>query len=307
MSESAKAYRKSAIVLLALGRPQAEAVLRHLGEDAPELMSQMETAEDVDTRERADALAQFIRDCGLASSPGAQAKPFASFQDAETRSLLDTIRDEHPQTIALVLAHLPATKAGEILTGLSSDKQVEVVKRIAGIEQTSSQVIEQVERGLRQRLGRIVDQTVRSGGVSAVAEILNSADRRTEREILLSLEHDSPELADQIRKVQVIFDDLLHATDQDIRAVLDQLDLETISLALRTARERLVRKALLNLDGDDAGHVERELQSVEPMRISEIEAAQQKVAEVVERLRSAGEISVPAMRRRSPIKKGETV
>jgi flagellar motor switch protein FliG len=184
---------------------------------------------------------------------------------------------------------------------------VEVVKRIAGIEQASSQVIEQVEHGLRQRLGRIVDQTVRSGGVSAVAEILNSADRRTEREILLSLEHDSPELAEQIRKVQIIFDDLLHAPDEEIRAVLDQLDLETISLALRTARERLVRKALLNLDGDDAEHVERELQSAEPMSISEIEAAQRKVAEVVERLRHAGEISVPAVRRRSPAKKGESV
>ena len=150
-------------------------------------------------------------------------RPFASFHDAENQTLLDSIRDEHPQTIALVLAHLPPAKAGEILAGLPAARQVEVVKRIAGIEQTSSQVIEQVEQGLRQRLGHVVGRTIRSGGVSAVAEILNSADRRTEREILHSLDSDSPGLADRIRRVQGILDDLLHAPDRDIRAVLEQL------------------------------------------------------------------------------------
>jgi len=187
---------------------------------------------------------------------------------------------------------LRVAKAGEILAGLPAAKQVEVVKRIAGIEQTSSQVIEQVEQGLRQRLGHIVGRTIRSGGVSAVAEILNSADRRTEREILHSLESDSPDLADRIRRVQGIFDDLLHAPDRDIRAVLEQLDVETISMALRTARERLVRKVLWNLPPHDAAHIEDDLKSVAPVLISEIEAAQHRVAEVVERLNAAGEISV---------------
>ena len=309
MSEDTNGLRKSAIVLLALGRPQAEVVLRHLGDDAQELMLEMATAQQVDAADRDDALAEFVHACSAHSNAlKAPAVPFSSFHEAETQSILHSIRDEHPQTIALVLAHLPREKAGEVLAGLDSAKQVEVIKRIAGIEQTSSQVIEQVERGLRERLGRIVDQTVRSGGVSAVAEILNSADRRTEREILLSLDHDAPQLADQIRKVQLIFDDLLHASDKDIRAVLDQLDLETVSLALRTARERLVEKTLSNLSREDAAHVERELQSVDAVGIGEIEAAQKRVAEVVEQLRATGEIGASRPARRKPLgRKGEAV
>ncbi len=240
-------------------------------------------------------------------SKPAPSGPFASFHDAEAQTLLDSIRDEHPQTVALVLAHLPHTKAGEILAGLPAAKQVEVVKRIAGIEQTSSEVIEQVEQGLRQRLGHIIGRTIRSGGVSAVAEILNSADRRTEREILHSLEHDAPDLAEQIRRVQSVFDDLLHAPDPDIRAVVEQLDTETIALALRTSRERLVRKVLWNLPGDEAAEIERELQSAEPVRISEIEAAQRRVAEVVERLNTTGEISVLGRRTRREGRKGAQV
>jgi flagellar motor switch protein FliG len=168
-------------------------------------------------------------------------------------------------------------------------------------------VIEQVEQGLRQRLGHIIGRTIRSGGVSAVAEILNSADRRTEREILHSLDHDAPGLADQIRRVQSVFDDLLHAPDQDIRAIVEQLDAETIAMALRTARERLVRKVLWNLPAEEAAQIERDLQSVEPVLISEIEAAQHRVAEVVERLNTTGEISVLEKRRRREGRKGETV
>ncbi len=294
MAEHLNGMRKSAIVLLALGRQQAETILQHLGEDAAaNVVREMATAQSVDPQERAATLGDFVQSCaGQHVQQTTTGGPFASFHGAETQTLLDSIRDEHPQTIALVLAHLPPAKAGEILAGLPAAKQVEVIKRIAGIEQTSSQVIEQVEQGLRQRLGHIVGRTIRSGGVSAVAEILNSADRRTEREILHSLDSDSPALADRIRRVQGILDDLLRAPDNDIRAVLEQLDVETISRALRTARERLVRKVLWNLPPDEAARIEEDLQSAEPVLISDIEAAQHRVAEVVERLNATGEISV---------------
>jgi flagellar motor switch protein FliG len=121
------------------------------------------------------------------------------------------------------------------------------------------------------------------------------------------LDHDAPGLADQIRRVQSVFDDLLHAPDQDIRAIVEQLDAETIAMALRTARERLVRKVLWNLPAEEAAQIERDLQSVEPVLISEIEAAQHRVAEVVERLNTTGEISVLEKRRRREGRKGETV
>jgi flagellar motor switch protein FliG len=241
--------------------------------------------------ERQMALGDFIRSVSGAEPPP-RPNAFASLHETDTTMLLDSIRDEHPQTVALVLAHLPPNKASELLAGLPPHKQVEVVKRIAGIEQISAEVIDQVERGLRQRLGHIMGRTVRSGGVSAVAEILNAADQQTGRKILSTLEADAPHLAEQIRRVQAIFEDLLHARDEDIRAVLEQLDHETISLAMRTAREGLKRKVLWNLPAEEARQIGRELQSVAPVSIHEIEAAQQRVAEVVHRLEAAGEIDV---------------
>src|SRR5439155_6364767 len=138
----------------------------------------------------------------------------------------------------------------------------------------------------------------------AVAEILNFTDRRVEHEILESLQADAPHLAEQIRRVQAIFEQLLHVRDQDMLTVLDQLDHETISLALRTAREQLKRKVLRNLPQDEAKIIEGELQSVEPVHISEIESAQQRVAEVVHRLDAAGEIDLMSSAHRALRTKG---
>ena len=302
--EELSGLRKSAIVLLSLGEQHAAEVLRRLPDDAAIRvrgeMRQVGELRTVSLHTRQHVLNQF---CTAATTPSpappralpsppshADDVPFASFQHAGADSLLDSIRDEHPQTIALVLAHLPPDKAGDVLAGLEHHKQVEVIKRIAGIERTSSQVIEQVERGLRHRLRSLMGKTIRSAGVSAVAEILNSADSSIEEEILQDLQAEAPELADQIRRVQAIFEDLLVAADHDIRQVVEQLDHDTISMALRTARRELRQKVLWNLPEDEADQIERELEEVTPAAVSDIEAAQQRVAEVVHRLIAAGEI-----------------
>jgi flagellar motor switch protein FliG len=305
--------RKSALVLIAMGAEQADQVLRQLGPEAVKKVTrELAQARNAPPVEQAAALREFLRAADevseehvIAPAPASAsnappAGPFASFYDAETATLRESIRDEHPQTIALVLAHLPPHKASELLAGLPSSKQVEVVKRIAGIEQISSEVIEQVERGLRQRLGSIMGRTVRSGGISAVAEILNAAGSQVENKILSTLEADSPQLAEQIRRVQAIFEDLLHASDEDVRSVLEQLDHDTISLSMRTAREGLKRKVLWNLPAEEARQIERELHSVTPVTIQEIEAAQQRVAEVVSRLEASGEINVSRARDPEP-------
>ena len=292
MAEELTNLRKAAIALLAMGPEQAELVLRTLDREAIRRLTQeMGLAQGVSMEQRQLALSEFIRSVSGSDAP-TRLNAFASLHETDTTMLLDSIRDEHPQTVALVLAHLPPNKASELLAGLPPQKQVEVVKRIAGIDQISSEVIDQVERGLRQRLGHIMGRTVRSGGVSAVAEILNAADQQTGRKILSTLEADAPHLVEQIRRVQAIFEDLLHARDEDIRAVLEQLDHETISLAMRTAHQGLKRKVLWNLPAEEARQIGRELQSVAPVSIHEIEAAQQRVAEVVHRLEAAGEIDL---------------
>ena len=318
MPEELTGLRKSAIVLLSLGRQHAGAVLRRLPADAArevkDEMRRIGALRGVSLRARQLVLGQFcaaaspnpplpepippaLQEAVASPAAAAAAGPFASLQAAGTENLLNTIRDEHPQTIALVLAHLSPDRASEVLSGLDHHKRVEVIKRIAGIEQTSSQVIEQVERSLRQRLAAIEGRTIRAGGVSAVAEILNSSDDELEDEILSELEADSPDLAEQIRRVAAIFENLMHASDQDIQAVIEQLDLATIAMALRAAREELKKKVLWNLPQEQAEQIERELDSMTPMAVRDIEHAQQRVAEVVHRLESAGEIEVMERRR----------
>lgn len=320
MREELTGLRKAAIVMLSLGQRQAAAVLRRLPPDEARMVRQemrrVGALRRVPLRTRQLVLGQFC----AAASPNpplpeppsaadamAQATfesktdsgPFSSLHGTTPQELLDMVRDEHPQTIALVLAHLPADRAGSVLSGLDHHKRVEVVKRIAGIEQTSSQVIEQVENSLRQRLHAIMGRTIRTGGVSAVAEILNSAaDEQLEDEVLAGLEADEPELAEQIRRVAGVFENLMSAPDEAIAAVIEQLDHATISLALRTAREELKRKVMWNLPQEQAERIETELASMQPVAVRDIEQAQQRVAEVVHRLESAGEIDLADARSR---------
>jgi len=163
-------------------------------------------------------------------------QPFSFLQKAESENLLEFIQDEHPQTIALILAHLPSGKAAEILVGLQPAKQMEVVTRVAKMEQTNPEVIKEVERGLEQRLSGIVAQTFEKvGGVEAVAEMLNYADRSTEKAIFESLETEDPELVEQIRRLMFVFEDIMLVNDKGIQSVLKEVENSDLALALRTA------------------------------------------------------------------------
>jgi flagellar motor switch protein FliG len=222
-----------------------------------------------------------------------QTTPFSFLQKAESENLLTFIQDEHPQTIALILAHLPPQKASEILVGLPSQKQVEVVKRVANMEQTNPEVIREVERGLEHRLSDIVSQTFeKAGGVDTVAEILNLADRSTEKGIMEGLEAEDPDLVEQIRRLMFVFEDILLVNDKGIQSVLKEVDNEELSLALKTASEELKQKIFKNMSERAAQLIQEDMQYMGPVRVSDVEAAQQKIVDVVRRLEDAGEIII---------------
>ena len=222
-----------------------------------------------------------------------QTTPFSFLQKAESENLLTFIQDEHPQTIALILAHLPAQKASEILVGLPAQKQVEVVKRVANMEQTNPEVIKEVERGLEHRLSDIVSQTFeKAGGVESVAEILNLADRSTEKGIMEGLEAEDPDLVEQIRRLMFVFEDILLVNDKGIRAVLKEVDNEELALALKTASDELKAKIFKNMSERAAQLIQEDMQYMGPVRVSDVEAAQQKIVDVVRRLEDAGEIII---------------
>lgn len=219
--------------------------------------------------------------------------PFSFLQKAESSNLLTFIQDEHPQTIALIVSHLSYAKASEILGGLPGPKQVEVVKRVAGMTNTNPEIVREVEAGLEARLSSMLSQSFEKiGGVNSVAEMLNLTDRTTEKTIMEGLEDESPELVDEIRRLMFVFEDINQVDDKGIQAVLKEVDNDQLTLALKTASEELADKIFRNMSERAVTMIKEEMQFMPPVRVADVEAAQQKIVDVVRRLEDAGEIII---------------
>lgn len=220
-------------------------------------------------------------------------QPFAFLQKTEKENLLMFLQEEHPQTIALVLSHVPPVTASEILVALDKERQLEVVQRVATMDQTSPEVIKEVERGLENRLaGLATERFERVGGVQAVAEILNLAGRGTEKAIMESLEEQDPELVESIRRLMFVFEDILRVNDKGIQSVLKEIDNAELGLSLRTASDELKEKIYKNMSERAAQLIKEEMEFMGPVRVSDVENAQQKVVDIVRRLEDAGELFI---------------
>jgi flagellar motor switch protein FliG len=222
-----------------------------------------------------------------------QKTPFAFLQKAESENLLTFIQDEHPQTIALIVCHLPHHKAAEILGGLPMQKQIEVIKRVANMEQTNPEVIKEVEKGLESRLSTMLMQSMeKMGGIPTVAEILNLADRSTEKAIMEGLEGEDPDLVEQIRRLMFVFEDIKQCDDKGIQTILKELDNDELGLALKTASTELQEKIFKNMSERAATMVKENMQFMGPVRVSDVEAAQQRIVDIVRRLEDSGDIII---------------
>jgi flagellar motor switch protein FliG len=222
-----------------------------------------------------------------------QKTPFSFLQRAESDNLLTFIQDEHPQTIALILCHLAHHKAAEILVGLPMQKQIEVIKRMANMEQTNPEVIKEVEKGLESRLANMLVQSMeKAGGVPTVSEVLNLADRATEKAILEGLEAEDPDLVEQIRRLMFVFEDIMRVNDKGIQAVLKEVDNSELALALKTASPDLQNKILKNMSERAASLIKEDMEYMGPVRVADVESAQQRIVDIVRRLEEAGEVVV---------------
>ncbi len=220
-------------------------------------------------------------------------KPFSFLHKTDAENLTTFIQDEHPQTIALILSYVSPSKASEILAGLVHAKQIEVVTRVARMENTNPEVIQEVEDGLEMRLSGLVQQTFqKAGGVETVAEMLNLADRGTEKSIIEALEAQDPDLVEQIRRLMFIFEDLLLVNDKGIQQVLKEVDNEELSLALKTASQELTDKIFRNMSDRASAMIKEDMEFMGPVRVSDVEAAQQKIVDVVRRLEDSGELII---------------
>ena len=219
--------------------------------------------------------------------------PFSFLQKAESQNLLTFIQDEHPQTIALIVSHLQYTKASEILAGLPAAKQIEVVKRVANMEQTNPEVVSEVERGLEARLANMLNQSFeKMGGVETVAEMLNLTDRTTEKSIMEGLESEDPDLVEEIRRLMFVFEDINLVDDKGIQSVLKEVENDELGLALKTASDELKDKIFRNMSQRASELIKEDMQFMGPVRISDVEAAQQRIVDIVRRLEDAGEIII---------------
>lgn len=316
--------QKAAILLLALDQQTAARIMKNLQREQVEAISrEIANIDRVNPELRTQVIAEFYNlllarqymDVGglsLARSllqktlPSDESRkiiealehqvheqPFSFLQKTETENLLTFLQGEHPQTIALVLSHMPATMASEILVGLGPERQVEVVTRIAHMDQTSPEVIKEVERGLEKRLaGLVAERFERTGGVKAVAEMLNLAGRATEKTIMEGLTEDNPELVEEIRRLMFVFEDILRVDDRGIQAVLKEVENEELALALRTASDELKQKIFSNMSERAAQLINEEMEYMGPVRVSDVEAAQQKIVDIVRRLEDSGEIII---------------
>jgi flagellar motor switch protein FliG len=226
-------------------------------------------------------------------SSSLQVRPFDFVRQTEPAQVLSFIQGEHPQTMALILAYLDSAKSSIILSALPPDRQVDVARRIALMNNTSPEVIKEVERVLERKLSSVVPQEVTSaGGIKSVVEILNRVDRGTEKTILEALEVQDPELAEEIKKLMFVFEDLVTLDDRSVQRILREVENQDLVLALKGASQEVTSKIFNNMSKRASDMLQEDIQYLGPVRLRDVEEAQQRIVNIIRKLEDTGEIVV---------------
>ena len=220
-------------------------------------------------------------------------KPFEFMKTADVVQIVNFLQSEHPQTIALVLSFLDVRVASQVLGVLPENLQLEVVKRISLLERASPDVVKEVEKLLEKKFAGVTTQTMSVvGGLDTAAEIMNNLDRSTERTLMERLTYESPELAEEIRKRMFVFEDILKLDDRSVQLVLREINTQDLAVALKGASEDLKEKIFNNMSKRAQQLLKDEIEFMGPVRVKDVEEAQQKIINVIRRLEEAGEIVV---------------
>jgi flagellar motor switch protein FliG len=316
--------QKAAILLIALGPERSADLFKHLKEDEiEELTLEIANTRSVSPQTKEDILNEFYQVClaqqyiaeggiGYAKelldkalgndkaqevitklTASLQVRPFEFVRKTDPSQLLNFIQDEHPQTIAMILSYLTPSQSAMVIGSLPPEKQADVAKRIAMMDRTSPDVIKEVERVLERKLSSLVNQDYTIvGGVDAIVNILNTVDRSTEKHIMESLEIEEPELADEIRKKMFVFEDILLLDDRAIQRVLRDVDNADLGVALKGANEEVQNVIFKNLSKRLASMIKEDMEFMGPVRMKDVEEAQQKIVSVIRKLEDAGEIVI---------------
>ncbi|MGI6225040.1 MAG: flagellar motor switch protein FliG [Peptococcales bacterium] len=222
-----------------------------------------------------------------------QVRPFDFIRKADPSQLLSYIQGEHPQTIALIMAYLDSEQSAVILSSLPSELQSEVARRIAILDRTSPEIIKEIEGVLERKFSNIVTHDFSSaGGVQSIVQILNRVDRTTEKTILETLEIQDPDLAEDIKNLMFIFEDIIHLDDRSVQQVLREVEQKDLALALKGSSEEVKSKIKKNMSKRAAELIEEELEFMGPVRLRDVEEAQQRIVGVIRHLEESGEIVI---------------
>ncbi|WP_139904183.1 flagellar motor switch protein FliG [Clostridium thermarum] len=222
-----------------------------------------------------------------------QYRPFAIARKADAQQLMNVISNEHPQTIALILCYLQPDKSGQILSALPEEVQAEVAYRIASMSNTSPMVIKEIEKVLDSKLSSVVKSDVTVlGGVETLVDILNQVDRTTEKNITESLERENPELAEKIRESMFVFEDIITLDDVSIQRVLREVEAKELAMALKGCSEEVANAIFRNQSKRAAAALKEDMEFLGPVRLMDVEKAQQRIVGIIRRLDEAGEIVI---------------
>ena len=316
--------QKAAILLIALGPERSALIFKHLKEEEIEdLTLEIANTRSIKPQVKEAIVEEFYQVClaqqyiaeggiGYAKellekalgadkaldvigklTASLQVKPFEFIRKTEASQLINFIQDEHPQTIALILSYLNPAQAALIVSALPPDRQADVAKRIATMDRTSPDVIKDVEKILESKLASLVNQDYTIiGGVDAIVEILNTVDRSTEKHIMEILEMDEPELADEIRKKMFVFEDILRLDSRAIQRVLRDVDNADLAIALKSANEEVQNAIFDNLSKRLAAMIKEDMEFMGPVRMKDVEEAQQKIVNIIRALEDSNEIVI---------------
>ncbi|NLJ91094.1 MAG: flagellar motor switch protein FliG [Clostridiales bacterium] len=222
-----------------------------------------------------------------------QVRPFEFARKTDASQINNFIQDEHPQTIALILAYLPPSQAASVLSELAPEKQADVAKRIAQMDRTSPDIIHEVEKNLERKFASMINQDYTiAGGVDSIVDILNAVDRGTERNIMETLEIEDPDLTDEIKRKMFVFEDIITLDDRSIQRVLREIDNNDLALALKNANAEVQKVIFRNVSQRLASMLKEDMDYMGPVRVKDVENAQLKIVNTIRRLEDIGEIII---------------
>ncbi|MDA8220398.1 flagellar motor switch protein FliG [Desulfosporosinus sp.] len=324
MAQALTGIQKAAILMISLGPENSANVIKHLGDgEIEQLTLEMANVGRVSPEDRDNVVEEFHQMCmandyisrgGLEYarevleralgetrafdiisrlSTSLKMRPFDLVRRTDPKQLFSFIQGEHPQTIALIMTHLPVDKSATLLASLSQDRQADVAKRIATMGRTSPEVLKEIEKVLERKISSLAptDYTA-SGGIQSIVDVLNRTDPGTVKVVMDALEIDDPDLAEQIKRQMFVFEDIVMLDDRGIQLVLREVETKDLGLALKGSNPEVAQKILENMSSRAGQMLKDDMEFMGPVRLRDVEEAQQRIVKVIRKIEESGAIVI---------------